>query len=174
MGLRAELVGLGGTALGGCRFGFGGGGAQLGGGADGLHLGLGGGRVGQSVGPVAQVGAERGDPVGFRAQGAQQFRAGHLGHGHRAGVVGRAEHGAALLGSQPAAFPPCRYAGVAAPGAVFWRAAGTFGRGGGLPAPRELAHRAGRADTGCLLAGHRLSCHDGPESTGFVSGDVTN
>jgi hypothetical protein len=147
-----ELVGFGGTALGLRRLGLGGRGALLGGGTDRLHLGLGGGRVGQDIDPVPRVGAERGDPVGFGAQRAQQFRAGHLGHGHRAGVVGRADHGAVLLGGQAAAFPPRRYADVAAPGAVLWRTAGILGRGGGLPASRVLARRSCRgAGSGGLL-----------------------
>ena len=75
---------------------------------------------------------ERGDPVGLGAQRPQQLRAGHPGHRHRAGVIGRADRGAGLLRRHPSAFPPRRHAGVAAPGAVFRRPAGAFGRGGAL------------------------------------------
>jgi Major Facilitator Superfamily len=54
VGLGAELVRLGGAALGVRRLGLGGRGALLGGGTDRLHLGLGGGRVGQYVDPLPQ------------------------------------------------------------------------------------------------------------------------
>jgi hypothetical protein len=76
VGFSAELVSLGGAALGGCRTGLGGGGALLGGGTDRFHLSLGGGGVGEDVDPVAKVGARGGDPVGFGAQRPQQRRAG--------------------------------------------------------------------------------------------------
>ena len=54
------------------------------------------------------------DPVGFGAQRPQQLRAAHLRHRHRAGVIGRADRGAVLLGVQPLALPsrPMRGCGL--------------------------------------------------------------
>jgi hypothetical protein len=70
-----------GAALGVGRLGLGGRGALLGG-AHRLHLGLGGGRVGQHVDPLPQILAQRGDPVGLGVQRPQQLRAAHLRHRH--------------------------------------------------------------------------------------------
>jgi|ERR1035441_114917 hypothetical protein len=67
-------------------------------------------------------------------QRPQQLRAGHLGRGERAAVLGRADGGAGLLCGQPPAFPPRADPGVAPPGAVLRRPAGPARRGGGLPA----------------------------------------
>ena len=105
VGLRAPLVGLGGVLLGGGGAGFGGGGALLGGRADGFDLGFGGGRVGCCLDGVAQPGGDVGDPVGFGAQEAQQFRAGDPGHGHRCVGVGRAGRVPGRRGGQAAASP---------------------------------------------------------------------
>ena len=55
--LGAELLSGRRALLGGCRAGFGGGGALLSGGADRLYLGLGGGRVGEGIDPLPQPGA---------------------------------------------------------------------------------------------------------------------
>ena len=176
VGLGTELVGFGGAAVGVGGAGLGRRRAGLGGGAGGLDLGLGGGRVGQGIDPVPQVGAERGDPVGLGAQRPQQLGTGDPGHGHRGGVIGRAERGAGLLCLQAAPFAPCRHAGVAAPGAVLWWPAGALGRGGGLLASRVLARRPRRgAPGGCgRPGGHRPSRHrDGSRSGGACSYRVT-
>ena len=152
----APLVGLGGALLGGGRAGLGGRGALLGGGPDGFDLGLGGGRVGHRVDGLAEPAGDVGDPVGFGAQQAQQFRAGHLGHRHRVVGVGRAS-GPGLGGGQAAALAPGRHAGVPASFAVLRRAARPGRGGGGLGAAGVLAHGPGRR-SGVSLAIGSPSC----------------
>ncbi len=65
-------------------------GHPLGGREDGFHLGFDGGRVGYRLDGLAEPGCDVGDPVGFGAQQAQQFRAGDPGLGHGSVGVGQA------------------------------------------------------------------------------------
>jgi len=151
VGLRAPLAGFGGALLGGGRAGFGGGGALLGGRPDGFHLGFGGGRVGDRLDGLVEPGGDVGDPVGFGAQQAQQFRAGDPGHGYRRVGIGR---GPGRRGGQAPAFPPGGDLGVTASLAVFRGAARPSGGRRGRGAAGVLARVPGRGGSG-IAAGHR-------------------